>query len=468
LPAGEAVHIDDTASAEEYLDLQDRSIPVPDEGTPVPTDTGDYPFDAELVPAERVARWRPLTNWVVTVPLFFWLAVSTAGSAIVIAAGYVAIVVTGRLPDSFGDYLMGVLRYRWRVSSFLFGFTDRYPGYRRNAGYVDPGDHPAVLYSAHPLERQRFAVLFRGLLIIPQLVALSVTAVATLVVLAIGWWWVLICGVWPRRPRSWVLGWMRWTLRVRAYGSLIVDEYPPFEIARQAHRRDSASASGTGRTVRLDPKEATGPPWPRFVAVDGFASPRPVVWPIVAGALLLATCAAFAVIGISTPGHPSTAGGSDGSRTLEAELLAAPPPFVVAPGSAAFHGPISARTFDDYFQVKGEAARLAFTTGYGIGYQNPGNGDTIQLYLLGFAYPLAASSFTQGLSLGSDIKIGAGPAIPGSRVFDSTTADPAHTYHHGAIANKGTTVMVVDYAGGSRVRPRLVDELAQQQDARLS
>jgi hypothetical protein len=469
LPAGEVVHIGDAANAEENLGLQDRSIPILNEDTPAPTAAGDYPFNAELEPAERVARWRPLTNWVATVPLLVWLVVLTAGSAAVVATGYVAILVTGRLPDSFGDYLMGVLRYRWRVSSFLFGFTDRYPGYGLNAGYVDPGDRPAVVYSAHPLDRQRSTVLVRGLLIVPHLVALSVTAVAALVLLALGWWGVLIRGQWPRGPRSWLLGWLRWALRVRAYGWLIVDQYPPFWTAGQASGQSSTAATAPGRPdVRLDPKEVTGPPWPRLVAVDGFAPPRPVVWPVLVGALLLAGGATLAVIGLSTPRRPATVGGSDASRALESKLVAAPSAFAVARGTDAYRGPISARTFDDYFQTNGAATGLGFLTGYGIGYQNPLNGDSIQLFLLRFVSPQAASRFTEGLSLNPDILFQADPVIPGGRVYDSTTADSTDTYQHGAIASKGSTVMVVDYAGGNRVRPILVNELAQQQYERMA
>jgi hypothetical protein len=32
----------------------------------------------------------------------------------------------------------------------------------------------------------------------------------------------------PSGLQSFVVGWMRWTFRVRGYWSLIVDDYPPF------------------------------------------------------------------------------------------------------------------------------------------------------------------------------------------------------------------------------------------------
>jgi hypothetical protein len=54
-------------------------------------------------------------------------------------------------------------------------------------------------------------------------------------------------------------------------------------------------------------------------------------------------------------------------------------------------GPISAATIDDYFQTKGATAGLGFVTGYGIGYQNPLNGDSIQVIGC-FASVLSGSS----------------------------------------------------------------------------
>jgi hypothetical protein len=36
------------------------------------------------------------------------------------------------------------------VNVYLYGLTDVYPGWRIAAGYVDPGDYPAAVYSARP------------------------------------------------------------------------------------------------------------------------------------------------------------------------------------------------------------------------------------------------------------------------------------------------------------------------------
>jgi hypothetical protein len=149
---------------------------------------------------------------------------------VVSLAGWFAIVFTGRLPRRLGDYLVAVLRYQWRVTAFLYGLTAAYPGFLVVAGYVDPGDYPAVLYSARPVARRRVTVVFRAVLVIPQLVVLYFVSLAALAVLVIGWFAVLLAGRWPRGLQSFVVGWMRWTFRVRGYWSLIGDDYPPFSF----------------------------------------------------------------------------------------------------------------------------------------------------------------------------------------------------------------------------------------------
>jgi hypothetical protein len=190
--------------------------------------SSSYPLNSEVVCAERVARWRPLVNWILVIPLYLWLIVLEYGAAAVSLAGWFAIVFTGRLPERLGDYLVAVLRYQWRVTAFLYGLTAGYPGFPVVAGYVDPGDYPAVLYSARPVARRRVTVVFRAVLVIPQLVVLYFVSLAALAVLVIGWFAVLLAGRWPRGLQSFIVGWMRWTFRVHGYWSLIVDDYPPF------------------------------------------------------------------------------------------------------------------------------------------------------------------------------------------------------------------------------------------------
>jgi hypothetical protein len=55
--------------------------------------------------------------------------------------------------------------------------------------------------------------------------------IAGVVVSVVGWFIVLITGRYPRSFHDFVVGIMRWTLRVEAYAFVLVtDRYPPFQL----------------------------------------------------------------------------------------------------------------------------------------------------------------------------------------------------------------------------------------------
>jgi hypothetical protein len=189
---------------------------------------GIHPFSLDVAAPAHVARWRPLVNWLLVVPHQLWLYVLQLGAQIVAVIAWFAILLTGRQPDSWSDYIVGVLRYQWRVTAYLYGWADRYPDFVPPAGLVDPGDYPAVLYCARPVARNRLTVLLRIVLIVPHLVAVGVVGVAATAALVVGWFAVLVTGRWPEGLRNFVVGWFRWSFRVQAYGYLVTDAYPPF------------------------------------------------------------------------------------------------------------------------------------------------------------------------------------------------------------------------------------------------
>jgi hypothetical protein len=232
-----------------------------------------YPLNGEVVCAERVARWRPLLGWVLVLPLFLWLLVLRFGAEVVRFLGWFAILFSGQLPKRFGDYLVAVLRYEWRVNVYLYGLTDVYPGWRIAAGYVDPGDYPAAVYSARPAVRKRATVFFRNILIIPQLLVLIVVTLAAVAVLIIAWFAVLVTGRWPKGLQTFVIGWLLWTIRVESYGFLLLDEYPPFGY--ESHPPPTPSESPSPPSSDLGPSGQ----WPPQPQAAELYEPLPPVVP---------------------------------------------------------------------------------------------------------------------------------------------------------------------------------------------
>ena len=189
-----------------------------------------YALDLDVVSPDRVARWRPLVNWLLVLPQGLWLMILILVLEVLAFISWFVILITGRLPEGFGDFMVGVLRYQWRVLAYLYAWTDQYPTFSLPNGYADPGDYPAVMSATPELERNRFTVLVRIIMVIPQYFVLYFVGIAASVLLFIAWFAVLITGRWPDGMRRFCIGYYRWSIRVQAYFFLVLDAYPPFRL----------------------------------------------------------------------------------------------------------------------------------------------------------------------------------------------------------------------------------------------
>jgi len=106
-------------------------------------------------------------------------------------------------------------------------------GYPQYPGGGDVYGHPQleaeVQLDVHGLRpQQRWTVLIRLILAIPQLIVLYLLWVAGFFVLIVGWFAALFTGRLPEGIRNFLIGILGYQVRVHGYLLLLVDEYPPF------------------------------------------------------------------------------------------------------------------------------------------------------------------------------------------------------------------------------------------------
>ena len=190
-----------------------------------------YPLNLDVTSPAQIARWRPLVNWLLVIPPAILLWVLTIGLEVLAVLSWFVILFTGNLPEPWADYMVRVLRYQWRVSAYLYGWTEEYPGFVFPPGSADPGGYPAVLSGVPALsDRNKLTVLLRIIWIIPAYFVVYLVGIAAGVVLLLAWFIVLFTGKWPEGMRQFCVGYFRWNARVLAYGVLLTDEYPPFRL----------------------------------------------------------------------------------------------------------------------------------------------------------------------------------------------------------------------------------------------
>lgn len=198
----------------------------------------DYPG-----PMDRLTTFFRLI-WAIPVLIILGLLTNSGSSRTVDAAGQMVETSAGGITSGlfFATLLMLVFRQkypRWwfdfgvelsrfslRVGSYLFLLTDKYPSTDEEQSV-----HLAVDYPDAQNGLNRWLPLVKWLLAIPHYIVLVVLFVLVIVVTIIAWFAILFTGRYPQSLFNFVVGSMRWTMRVWAYAWLMVtDKYPPFSL----------------------------------------------------------------------------------------------------------------------------------------------------------------------------------------------------------------------------------------------
>jgi len=191
-----------------------------------------YPISFTFDPPEHIARWRPLVSWLLAIPHFFILYFVQLVASVCVLVGWFAILFTGKLPEGLARFPVMLLRYQTRVTTYSLFMQEEYPPFEYPSEGTDPGDYPrmAVNTDAALEDRNRLTTFFRPILLIPQVIVVAFLGIAAAVVIFIAWFAVLITGRWPDGLRDFLLGYLRWTIRLNGYALLLTDEYPPFSF----------------------------------------------------------------------------------------------------------------------------------------------------------------------------------------------------------------------------------------------
>jgi len=99
-----------------------------DEYPPFGWEAGQYPpvtYEVEYPP--QLSRWMILVKWLLAFPHYIVLAVLFFVSVFVWIIAWFAILFTGRFPRGLFDFLVGVLRWGYRVQIYVVLLRDEYP-----------------------------------------------------------------------------------------------------------------------------------------------------------------------------------------------------------------------------------------------------------------------------------------------------------------------------------------------------
>jgi hypothetical protein len=206
-----------------------------------PIEPTGYPTQLEGRLDPNLSRGMWLVKWLLAFPHYIVLAIMWAAFPVVVLASGIMILFTGRYPAALFEFVVGVLRWNWRVVFYATGVlaTDQYPPFT-----LARTEFPATFDVAYPDRLSRWKVLVKSwLLALPHLIIVGILAglfwffsdgpgagglVGLLVFIAA--LILLFTGAYNRGLFNLVMGIHRWIYRVYAYTSLLRDEYPPFRL----------------------------------------------------------------------------------------------------------------------------------------------------------------------------------------------------------------------------------------------
>jgi hypothetical protein len=204
------------------------------------TEPAHYAARLEIDYPEQLDRLSSFFRLLWSVPIVAVLVVLTSsgvaddgvGSGGGIGAGLAAatalmILFRQRYPRWWFEFALELNRFGARVSSYLFLLTDRYP-----STVDEQSVHLDIDYPDVARDLNRWLPLVKWLLAIPHYPVLLVLAIFSALAVVAAWFAILFTGRYPKGLFDFVVGTMRWFLRVQAYVLLLVtDRYPPFSMS---------------------------------------------------------------------------------------------------------------------------------------------------------------------------------------------------------------------------------------------
>jgi hypothetical protein len=152
----------------------------------------------------------------------------TAGGLVsgLAAATALMIIFRQRYPRWWFDFARDLTRFQYRVGAYFCLLTDIYP-----STVEEQSVHLEIDYPDVEKDLNRYLPIVKWLLAIPHYIVLAFLCLGAIFVGIIAWFAIVFTGQFPRSLFDYMVGVLRWGLRVAAYVSLLVtDEYPPFSL----------------------------------------------------------------------------------------------------------------------------------------------------------------------------------------------------------------------------------------------
>jgi hypothetical protein len=183
-----------------------------------------YPVAIEIAYPGEMNRWLPLVKWLLAIPHFIALFAIGIGAFFVVIYAWFAVLFTGRWPRGAFEYMVGTLRWSYRVIAYYHLMVDPYPPF----SMADDPDYPVRLYIEYPEHIANWRPLVQWLLAIPYLIVAYFLYWLTGILTIISFFCILFTKRIPRDIYDLMVPGIRYYVRGSAYAYFMTERYPPF------------------------------------------------------------------------------------------------------------------------------------------------------------------------------------------------------------------------------------------------
>jgi hypothetical protein len=183
-----------------------------------------HPAQMEVAYPPELNRWLPLVKWLLAVPHYIVLWFLAIAAFFVGIFAFFAVLFTGRWPRGAFDFLVGVIRWAYRVVAYVHLMVDPYPPFTLD----DDPDYPVRLNIEYPEHIANWRPLVQWLLAIPYLFVAGILYWFTGVLTIVAFFTILFTKRIPRDIFELMVPGLRWQLRGNAYAYFATDRYPPW------------------------------------------------------------------------------------------------------------------------------------------------------------------------------------------------------------------------------------------------
>jgi hypothetical protein len=177
--------------------------------------------DAVFAGAAPQRRITVLFRLILAIPIVVVAFFVGIAFVVVVVVAWFAALFMGRLPRWAHDFLCDVIRWYARIHAYLLLLTDRYPPFS-----FEDADFPVRPLMPPPGRLNRWAVLFRFVLLVPAAVFLQIVQYGlTFPLLFVAWVIVLFRGEMPSALYRPYAALVRYSLRFASYECMVTSEY---------------------------------------------------------------------------------------------------------------------------------------------------------------------------------------------------------------------------------------------------